>query len=53
MDSPEAFYFSDLPYYVRADRNKAIGPQIEAAATYADESSSPIAVLLSREDIQW
>src|SRR5215471_15606909 len=39
--------------YVRADRNKAIGPQIEAAATYADESSSPIAVLLSREDIQW
>ena len=34
--------------YVRADRNKAIGPQLRRAATYADESSSPIAVLLSR-----
>lgn len=39
--------------YVRVDRNRPIGPQIEAAATYADESSSPIAVLLSREDVQW
>ena len=39
--------------YVRADRNMPIGPQIEAAATYAEESCSPFALLLSREDIQW
>jgi sulfopyruvate decarboxylase subunit alpha len=39
--------------YARADRNRPIGPQIEAAATYAEEGSSPFALLLSREDIQW
>src|SRR5579872_6721482 len=39
--------------HVRTDRNKPIGPQIEAAATYAEEASSPFALLLSREDIQW
>src|SRR6185437_10072895 len=39
--------------YVRADRSRAIGPQVEAAATYAEESSSPFALLLSREDVQW
>jgi sulfopyruvate decarboxylase subunit alpha len=39
--------------YVRADRDRPIGPQVEAAATFAEESSSPYALLLSREDIQW
>jgi sulfopyruvate decarboxylase subunit alpha len=39
--------------HTRADRNRAIGPQVEAAATYAEEASSPFALLLSREDIQW
>ena len=39
--------------YVRAERNSPIGPQVEAAATYAEEASSPFALLLSREDIQW
>jgi sulfopyruvate decarboxylase subunit alpha len=39
--------------YVRAERNWPIGPQVEAAATYAEEASSPFALLLSREDIQW
>ena len=39
--------------YVRADRNRPIGPQVEAAATYAEEASSPFALLLSREDVQW
>jgi sulfopyruvate decarboxylase subunit alpha len=37
----------------RADRTRPIGPQIEAAATYAEEASSPFALLMSREDIQW
>jgi sulfopyruvate decarboxylase subunit alpha len=41
-----------LPYAV-ADRNRPIGPQIEAAATYAEEASCPFALLLSREDVQW
>ncbi len=39
--------------HVRADRHRPIGPQIEAAATYAEEGSSPFALLLSREDVQW
>jgi sulfopyruvate decarboxylase subunit alpha len=39
--------------YVRADAYRPIGPQVEAAATYAEEASSPFALLLSREDIQW
>jgi sulfopyruvate decarboxylase subunit alpha len=39
--------------YSRADRNRPIGPQVEAAATYAEEAASPFALLLSREDIQW
>ena len=39
--------------YVCADRNRPIGPQVEAAATYAEEASSPFALLLSREDVQW
>jgi sulfopyruvate decarboxylase subunit alpha len=39
--------------HVRADRGRPIGPQVEAAATYAEEASSPFALLLSREDVQW
>ena len=39
--------------HVRADRARPIGPQVEAAATYAEEALSPFALLLSREDIQW
>jgi len=39
--------------HVRADPGRPIGPQVEAAATYAEEASSPFALLLSREDIQW
>jgi sulfopyruvate decarboxylase subunit alpha len=39
--------------HCRSDRARAIGPQIEAAATFAEESSSPFALLLSREDVQW
>jgi sulfopyruvate decarboxylase subunit alpha len=30
-----------------------IGPQVEQAATYAEESSLPFVLLLSREDVQW
>ena len=36
-----------------ADRNRPIGPQVEAAATYAEESSAPFVLLVSREDVQW
>jgi sulfopyruvate decarboxylase subunit alpha len=36
-----------------ADRNRPIGPQVETAATYAEEASSPFALLLSREDVRW
>jgi sulfopyruvate decarboxylase subunit alpha len=39
--------------YRRCDGSQPIGPQIEAAATYAEEASSPFVLLLSREDIQW
>jgi sulfopyruvate decarboxylase subunit alpha len=39
--------------HCRSDRTRTIGPQIEAAATFAEESSCPFALLLSREDIQW
>ena len=39
--------------HMRADRDRPIGPQVEAAATYAEESSSPFALLLSQKDIQW
>jgi len=34
-------------------RDRPIGPQVEAAATYAEESSAPYVLLMSREDIQW
>ncbi len=36
-----------------ADRNRPIGPQVEAAATYAEECSAPFVLLMSREDVQW
>jgi sulfopyruvate decarboxylase subunit alpha len=39
--------------YARADRGRPIGPQVEAAATFAEEASCPFALLLSREDVQW
>src|SRR5882757_1757427 len=39
--------------YARADRSRPIGPQVEAAATFAEEASCPFALLLSREDVQW
>jgi sulfopyruvate decarboxylase subunit alpha len=39
--------------YARADRDRPIGPQVEAAATFAEEASCPFALLLSREDVQW
>jgi len=39
--------------FARADRNRPLGPQVETAATYAEEASSPFALLMSREDIQW
>ena len=39
--------------YRRIDQALPIGPQVEAAATYAEEGSTPFALLLSREDIQW
>ena len=35
------------------DPGRPIGPQVEHAATYAEESSSPFVLLLKREDIQW
>ncbi len=36
-----------------ADRHRPIGEQVEAAATYAEESSAPYVLLLSQEDVQW
>lgn len=39
--------------HARVDRSRPIGPQVEAAATYAEEASCPFALLLSREDVQW
>jgi sulfopyruvate decarboxylase subunit alpha len=39
--------------YICVDRHRRIGPQVEQAATYAEEASCPFALLLSREDIQW
>ncbi|SEC85482.1 thiamine pyrophosphate-binding protein [Bradyrhizobium erythrophlei] len=35
------------------DRHRPIGPQVEHAATYAEEASCPFALLMGREDIQW
>ena len=39
--------------YTVADGSQPIGPQVEAAATYAEESSAPFVLLLSRGDVQW
>ncbi len=41
-----------LAYHV-AERDRPIGPQVEAAATYAEESSAPYVLLMSRQDVQW
>jgi sulfopyruvate decarboxylase subunit alpha len=41
-----------LPYAV-AKPDRPIGPQVESAATYAEESSAPFVLLLGREDIKW
>lgn len=39
--------------YAIADRSRPLGPQIENAATYAEEASCPFALLLSQGDVQW
>ena len=39
--------------YAVADGARPIGPQVEQAATYAEEASSPFVLLLGREDVQW
>lgn len=39
--------------YAVADRRAPIGPQVEQAATYAEEASSPFVLLLSQADVQW
>lgn len=41
-----------LPHAV-TDSGRPIGPQIEQAATYAEEASGPFVQLLGREDIKW
>src|SRR5712692_5103764 len=51
VDEP-VFKGIGLPYAV-ADRGRPIGPQVERAATYAEEASCPFALLLSQEDVQW
>jgi sulfopyruvate decarboxylase subunit alpha len=39
--------------HARVDPHRPIGPQVEQAATFAEEGSCPFALLLSRRDIQW
>ena len=39
--------------YAVADGARPIGPQLEQAATYAEEATSPFVLLLNREDVQW
>lgn len=39
--------------YSVADSDRPLGPQIEAAATYAEEASAPFVLLLSQGDVQW
>lgn len=39
--------------YAVADASQPIGPQVEHAATYAEESSLPFVLLLAQEDIRW
>jgi sulfopyruvate decarboxylase subunit alpha len=41
-----------LPYAL-AESTRPIGHQIEQAATYAEEASSPFVLLLGRGDIKW
>jgi sulfopyruvate decarboxylase subunit alpha len=39
--------------YAIADPREPIGPQVERAAAWAEEASSPFVLLLNREDIRW
>lgn len=39
--------------YALVDPSRPIGPQVEQAATYAEEASGPFVLLLAREDVQW
>ena len=39
--------------YAVAEAARPIGAQVEQAATYAEEASSPFVLLLHREDVQW
>jgi sulfopyruvate decarboxylase subunit alpha len=39
--------------YAVASPSEPIGPQVERAADYAEEASSPFVLLLGREDIRW
>ena len=39
--------------YALTDPQRPIGPQVERAANYAEESSSPFILLLAQEDIKW
>ncbi len=39
--------------YAVADPGAPIGPQVERAATYAEESSGPFVLLLAQADVQW
>ena len=39
--------------YAVAEPDLAIGPQVERAATFAEEGSAPFVLLLDSEDIRW
>ncbi len=39
--------------YSRIDANRPIGPQVAAAAAFAEEGNCPYVLLMSKEDIQW
>ena len=39
--------------YAVVSPSEPIGPQVERAADYAEEASSPFVLLLGREDIRW
>ena len=39
--------------YAVAQPDLAIGPQVETAATFAEEGSAPFVLLLDSEDIRW
>jgi sulfopyruvate decarboxylase subunit alpha len=39
--------------FARLRPERPVGPQVEHAATYAEEASLPFVMLLSREDVYW